>query len=138
MVEKYICKLCLQPAAGGPGRRDAGTGRRMLAETCSNPIIVECPTIRCEVPNLSPGAMYTVTAAAVVDGQTTPVANVVPLAMPEPGAPALIEAVDVSSTSGRATAAPPEGTVFERVGGCRAALNVFVPAQSAVAATGMA
>jgi len=97
-VEKYIVKLCLQPA---------GT-------SC---ITQECPTITCPVEGLTPGATYEVSAVAVLaDGTTVPASNTLPLKMPAPGAITLVEAYDTSSTTGSALAVPPANTTITKVG----------------------
>ncbi|KAL4448135.1 hypothetical protein ABPG75_005354 [Micractinium tetrahymenae] len=92
-VDKYIVKLCLQPA-----------GAPCVSNTC--------PTITCPFTNLSPGAEYRVSAVAVVGGKTIPASNTLPLAMPAPGAITLTSAVDTGSTTGHATAAPPAGVTI--------------------------
>ena len=97
-VEKYIVKLCLQPA-GTP---------------C---ITKECRTITCPVASLRPGATYKVTAEAVIDGQKVPAANSLPLVMPDAGAITLTSAVDTSSTTGEAVAQAPAGVKITKVRG---------------------
>jgi len=98
-VEKYIVKLCVQPA-GVP---------------C---VTQECPAIECPFKNLTPGATYEVSAVAVLaDGTTVPASNTLPLKMPAPGAITLVEAYDTSSTTGSALAVPPANTTITKVGG---------------------
>jgi len=92
-VEKYIVKLCLQP-----------TGTPCITQ--------ECPTITCPVTGLTPGATYEVSAAAVINGTTVPASNHLPLTMPDAGAITLVDAHDTSSTTGSATAVPPEGVTI--------------------------
>lgn len=80
--------------------------------------MLECLTIRCPAKNLVPGTTYSVSASAITGSTTAPVANVLPLIMPDANAPTLVSAVDTSSTTGTATAAPPAGVTFDKVRCC--------------------
>jgi hypothetical protein len=56
-----------------------------------------------------------------VGGKPIPASNTMPLQMPAPGAPTLVDAQDRSSTRGFALAAPPEGA------SCDAYVFTFAP-----------
>ena len=64
-------------------------------------------------------------AQAVVNNKPIPASNTMPLQMPAPGAPTLVEAQDRSSTRGFALAAPPAG------GSCDAYVFTFAPVNGA-------
>lgn len=75
------------------------------AAACPYAIVVECPTIQCEATGLESGAVYDITAVAVVAGEEMSVANVVELTMPQLGAP-MLTVEGTGSRSGRAVANP--------------------------------
>lgn len=123
-VDKYVCTLRLRLAAGGSLARRLSAAARRLAATgpataAGSPYVVtvECWTTDCPAQGLTPGATYDVSAVALVGGLPTPVANVLPLTMPNPNAPTLVTAYDTSSVSGAALAAPPPGVTYDSVGG---------------------
>ena len=125
VVEKYILNLCLLPTPAKSGRRLTQSPATCADSPCPGqvcPKVVECPTIQCDVTGLVEGGQYSVTAEAVVGGKKRPVANSVPLAMPQPGAPTLITAIDTGSTTGTALASPPDGVTYSMVGPWPAAL----------------
>jgi hypothetical protein len=97
----FLLKLCPQPSG-----------------TCLDRT---CPDIICNVQSLKAGSRYTVSAQAVVGGKPIPASNTMPLQMPAPGAPTLVDAQDRSSTRGFALAAPPEGA------SCDAYVFTFAP-----------
>lgn len=63
------------------------------------------------------GAEYVVSATAKVGSTTFPASNTLPLVMPQSGAPILRTAAATSAVTGSATAAPPNGASFGKVGG---------------------
>ena len=98
-VSSYEVKLCPNPPASG---------------AC---ITAATPTVSCPVTGLTPSATYIVSAVALVGGKRVPASNTLPLTMPGPDAPTLISAMDTSSTTGVATAAPPPGVSYIQVRG---------------------
>lgn len=102
------------PATGGPVKEYEVTV--CLVSDPTTCVTETCPTTNCPVDGLTPGETYTVTAVAVLpDGTRVPASNEVPLTMPQANAPTLTSAVDTSSTTGTATAAPPPGTTYDQV-----------------------
>jgi len=99
-VDKYIVKLCLQPA-----------GTPCVTE--------ECTAINCRFDGLTAGATYKVSAVAVVKNTTIPASNTLPLEMPKPGAITLVSALTTSSTTGKALAVPPAGFDIKQVRACK-------------------
>ena len=97
-VENYICLLTLQ----------AGT------KANTSPTTVESRSYKVQATKLTPGARYLVTAQALIGGQVTTVANMLPLIMAAPGAPTLVTAADTSSTTGAATAVAPPSVQFQK------------------------
>ena len=104
------------PATGGPVTS-------YEVKLCPNPpasaacISATCPTVSCPVTGLTPGATYTVSAVALVGGTRVPASNTLQLAMPDANSPTLTSAVDVSSTTGAAIAAPPPSATYTQVQG---------------------
>lgn len=74
------------------------------------------PSIQFSFSALTPGASYVVSATAKVGNTTVPASNTLPLVMPQRGAPVLLSAAATSAVTGSATAAPPPGTTFGKVG----------------------
>lgn len=134
------------PATGGPVDSYKVTLCPQPSGTC---VTATCPTADCEVPGLTPGTTYDVTAEAIVGGKPVPVSNSAEVTTPVLGAPALTSAVDTSSTTGHATAEPPPGVTFTQVWGmgrvvgvslCSLECLLFVSgscAQAAVVADGV-
>lgn len=83
-------------------------------------------SIKCQAGGLTPGMQYVVTATAVSGGVSSPAANALLLTMPAAGAPSLVSAVDTSSTTGSATASPPAGVVYNRVGRLRLLVGLLM------------
>ena len=118
VVEKYILALCLLATPAKSGRQLTQSPATCADSPCPGqvcPRVVECPTVQCEATGLVEGGQYSVTAEAVVDGKKRPVANSVPLSMPQLGAPTLVTAVDLGSTTGTALASPPDGVTYSMV-----------------------
>ena len=72
-----------------------------------------------------PACSYVVSAQALVGGKLIPASNTMPLQMPAPNAPTLVDAEDRGSTKAYALAAPPAG------GSCDAYIFTFAPVNSA-------
>lgn len=97
-VEMYKVTLCQQPG-GAP---------------CVGP--TNCTTTTCPIVGLVPGAVYTVSAVAVIGGSEVSASNTLPLVMPDAGAITLVRAADTGSTTGEAAAVPPPNVTITQVG----------------------
>lgn len=109
------CLLCSPPLR----RLHPAGGSTCLRALCA------CLTGPSPSPTLRPRLRrYTVSAQAMVAGKLIPASNTLPLQMPAPGAPTLVDAQARSSTRGYALAAPPPG-------GCDTYVFTFAPVNGA-------
>lgn len=84
-------------------------------ESSSECVTATCKSTQCMVPGLTPGTAYNITADAWVKGQPLPTSNSVEVSTPPAGAPALISADDLSSTTAQAVAEPASGVTYTQV-----------------------